>query len=343
MNQPLNSPNFDPNKNPKKEGNWLNLSLGSAIEKITGKLGKEPVPETALALHDREVMDATIFAKTAASIDSEKFTRPEFLLLIKIKYCLANGIEDYAGLNKSVKYLQAAIGAKNSYLTLDQTELRYRSSKQQDFYQYISNLMKEGGDREIFRKNIHDKLLETLPTVKTEEGKIALQAYEREINKLAEYELGLKLFSLFKTYQLADYSILKNISDLVANLKEKDTTNFKALTLLVIDKFNTFESLGKIIGLSPQQNNPETYARMLQYIALDFRNKKSYDQFKELLLVMKKWLKPYQGAMKIRQDYPAGQYKLPKEFTETIPGEGLYTKYKSSLTDKRTGHSYIEI
>jgi hypothetical protein len=82
---------------------------------------------------------------------------------------------------------------------------------------------------------------------------------------------------------------------------------------------------------------------MLQYMSLDFRNKKSYDQFKELLLGIKKWLKPYQAAMKIRQDYPADQYKLPKEFTETIPGEGLYTKYKSSLTDKRTGHSYLEI
>ena len=52
---------------------------------------------------------------------------------------------------------------------------------------------------------------------------------------------------------------------------------------------------------------------MLQYMSLDFRNKKSYDQFKELLLGIKKWLKPYRAAMKIRQDYPAGQYKLPKD------------------------------
>lgn len=50
MNQPPNFPNFDPNKNNKKEGNWWNRSLGSAIENITSKLGKEPVPETVLAL-----------------------------------------------------------------------------------------------------------------------------------------------------------------------------------------------------------------------------------------------------------------------------------------------------
>jgi hypothetical protein len=50
INQPPNFPNFDPNKNNKKEGNWWNRSLGSAIENITSKLGKEPVPETVLAL-----------------------------------------------------------------------------------------------------------------------------------------------------------------------------------------------------------------------------------------------------------------------------------------------------
>jgi hypothetical protein len=60
---------------------------------------------------------------------------------------------------------------------------------------------------------------------------------------------------------------------------------------------------------------------MLQYMSLDFRNKKSYDQFKELLLGIKKWLKPYQAAMKIRQDYPASQYKLPKDHSR---GGSLY-------------------
>jgi hypothetical protein len=335
-----------PSSPPEPQGNqsgWWNVSISSAIETLMGKMGKEPVPEVALAIHNREMMDTIVFAKTAQAIDNAKFTQHEFLLLIKIKYCLDRGLEEYAGLKQSVKYLQAAIEAKNSYLLLDQTELRYRSSKQQEFYRHIQDILDHHSDRQFFRNSVHNKLMETLPDVKSEEGKIALQDYEKEIDKLAEYELGLKLFSLFKAYQLADYSILRSISDMVISFKEKDTMNSKALALMVVDKFDIFEKLGKIIGLSAQQNTPENYAKMLQYIALEARHKKAYDQFQDLLSVMRKWYKPYQNIIRVRAEHPPDKYKQPKEFTEAIPGESLYEKYKNSLSDKRTGNTYFTL
>jgi hypothetical protein len=296
-----------------------------------------------IALHNREIMDSTVFAKTAQSIDNAKFTQPEFILLLKIRYCLDRGIEDYAGLDQSVKYLQAAIEAKNSYILLDQTELRYRSSKQQEFYQHIQSILDMYQDREFFKESVHAKLLETLPSVKTEEGKTALQDYEKEIDRLSEYELGLKLFSLFKQYQLADYSVLRSISDMVSTFQEKDTMNSKVLSLLVVGKFETFSQLGKIIGLTGPKNTPDNYAKMLQYIALESRHKKSYVQFKDFISVMKKWMRHYQAILKIRQEYPPQEYKQPKEFSAEIPGEDLYNKYRGALTDKRTGHTYFEV
>jgi hypothetical protein len=281
------STSMNPNSETKQATqSWWNRPIwgkNSLIEDLFAG-GRSPVSEDTLMLHNREKMDAHFFAKTAEAIDSDKFSNQEFVLFIKIKYCIARGIEEYEGLTESVKFLQAAIEAKNSFLTLDQTEIRYRSSKQQEFYKFVEQLIANYRDKEAFRTEVQEKLVEVLPSVKTEEGRIALQAYVKELHGLSEYELGLKLLSLFKTYQLADYSILRTISDMVSSFGEKDTVDYKGLLSLVIAKYEIFEKLSKIIGVSEKDSNPDTYTRMLQYIALSYRHKASYAKFQELLI-----------------------------------------------------------
>ncbi|GFE67779.1 hypothetical protein [Chroococcus sp. FPU101] len=324
---------------------WWKLPIWgeeSIIEYILSR-GKSPIAETAIMLHSREMMDAHFFAKTAESIDSEKFTSQEFILFLKIKYCLAKGIEEYEGLADSVKLLQAAIEAKNSFITLDQTELRYRSSKQQEFYQFVEKLLTNHEDKENFKTQIQEKLNEVLPSVKTEEGKVALQGYVKELDKLSEYELGLKLLALFKTYQLADYSILRTVADMVSTLREKEAIDFKGLIALVTSKYEVFEKLRNIIGVSEKRSNPDTYARMIQYITLGSRHKASYAKFDELLQVLRKWIKPYFAISAIRGENPPDKYRQPKAFREPIPGESTYQKYKKSLTDPKTGRIYLDL
>jgi hypothetical protein len=318
---------------------------GSVLELILTKFfqGKSEVPESVQIVHNGEMLAVRVFAKTAESIDSDKFNSQEFLLFVKMKYCLARGIEEYAGLDQSIKLLQAAIEAKNSYLTLDQTELRYRSSKQQDFYKYVESLLiSDYEDKAAFKARVAEKLLETLPHVKTEEGKIALKAYQTELNRLADYELGLKLLSLFKAYQLADYSILRTISEMVDTFREKQTVDYAGLVALVVSKYEVFEKLKNIIGVADNKSKPETYARMLQYIALTYRHSKSYAKFAELLQVMRKWYLPYRALLDIRKRYPSTAFKLPKQFTEDIAGVAIYDKYRKSLTDAKTGFTYVD-
>jgi len=319
--------------------------MRKVIELILRKLfqRKSEVPELVEIVHNREMSAVGIFAKKAESIDSDKFSGQEFLMFVKMKYCLARGIEEYAGLDQSIKLLQGAIEAKNSYLTLDQTEFRYRSSKQQDFYQYVESLLaSDYEDKAAFQARVAEKLLETLPDVKTEEGKVALKAYQTELERLAEYELGLKLLSLFKAYQLADYSVLSTVSDIVETFREKQTLDYPSLVVLVISKYEVFEKLKNIIGVADNKNKPETYARMMQYIALTYRHGKSYAQFAELLQVMRQWYLPYRAILDIRQRYPRSSFKLPKQFSEDIPGVAIYDKYRKSLTDAKTGFTYVD-
>ncbi|ACK69568.1 conserved hypothetical protein [Gloeothece citriformis PCC 7424] len=313
----------------------------SLLEDLISKFRKPSVPESIYLLHIRSMMDLQVFAKSAKALDNDKFSNEEFLLYVKIKCALRKGLNEYEKIAETVELFQVAIEAKNSYITLDQTELRYRSSKQQQLYDFVQELLIANEDKTQFRSQVKEKLNELLPQIKTEEGRNALQAYVKELDKLAEHELGLKLLSLFKVSNLADYSILRIISDLINSLKEQDVTNLKTLTVLVINQYDVFEQLGRIIGITGTDSTPETYGRMIQYITLSHRHKLSYIKFEELMKVMRQWYPHYLTVSQFREQYPPKKYTVPKDFFQPIPGIEIYEKYQKSLTDKNTGLTYI--
>ncbi|MEA5511124.1 hypothetical protein VB715_15225 [Crocosphaera sp. UHCC 0190] len=328
-----------------KDVPWWNRNVigeDSLVDELFGKLSKPEVSESAKFLHNREMTDVLVFAKTAQAIDNEKFGKEEFLIFVKMKYLLGRDLNEYAGLYRSLQLLKVAIEAKDSFISIDQTELRYRGTKQQEFYQLVENLLKDHENKEAFRQQLQESLADLLPQVKTEEGKTALQSYAKHLDKLSESELGLQLLSLFKTYQLADYSILRIISEMIQNLGKSDLQDFKSLMALVVVNYSVFEKLRQIIGLAERQSNPETYTLMIQFIALSNRHAISYLKFDELIKVMRKWFKPYHAIISIRLEHPPTEYKQPKEFQEPIPGIEIYEKYQKWLTDKKTGMSYID-
>ncbi len=339
-----NSPSRETNQNLS----WWKrpvMGEGSILEALLGGQAQEDVSESALMLHNREMMDIKVFAKTAEAIDSEKFGSEEFLQFVRLKYAITRDLDEYKGLDQSIELLKVAIDAKDSFISIDQTELRYRGTKQQDFYQYVEDLLNNETtrtDEDLFRERVTAQLDELLPQVKTEEGRTALQAYAHHLDTLSESRLGLKLLALFKTYQLADYSILKIISDIIQGLNKKDLMNLKGIESLVIINYQVFEKLRKIIGISASQHKPETYALILQYIALSYRHGLSYLKFDELINILKKWSRHYHALNGIRSAHPSEQYKQPQEFSDPIPGIAIYEKYKKSLTNPKTGMAYVD-
>ena len=317
-------------------GKWLHRWFGHLFRT------KEGISESTIFLYNRAMSDIRILGKNMQIIDNEKFGNDEFLVFIKIKYLLNKNLDEYAGLLQSIQLLQLAIDTKDSFIAIDQTELRYRGSKQQDFYQYIEDLLANHSSTQSFRQNVQLKLSETIPQTKTEEGKIALNAYSKHLDRLSEHELGLKLLSLFKAYQLADYSVLREISELVQSLNKRDLQDYQALVSLVMTNYSSFEKLRKIISVSDKNNNPETYARMIQYIGLSYRHSLSYIKFEELMEITKRWFRPYQTALSIRAAHPPHQYKQPIDFAPEFLGEDVYFKYLKWLTDKKTGTVYID-
>ena len=229
--------------------------------------------------------------------------------------------------------MKAGIIAQKSFLKLESTELRYRSRRQQEFYRYVADNLEEGIDKEDFAKKVKKKQVEILPLITTEEGRDALESYVKEINIISKYDLGLKLLSLFKKYELKDFSVLKNVSDAIEGLQGKDLFSPKNLISLVLEKYESFEKLAPILGISEAESSPTTYARILQVIGLEERHGKSYAQFEQLVQLLKNWEKPYKTIKMVREEYTSDRYQIPSEFQEDIPGIETYSQYAKYLAD----------
>jgi hypothetical protein len=114
-------------------------------------------------------------------------------------------------------------------------------------------------------------------------------------------------------------------------LEVEDLLNLDALLLLVMSKYEVFEKLGPIVGVTEENNRPETYSKMLQYIGLKKRHEVSYQKFQELLVTLKQWDIHSQTIMNVRGKYNTKEYQLPKNFIVELPGADIYKKYKDSF------------
>lgn len=313
-------------------------------EQILNSLGlkKPKVSETDIFLHNRALKDAKTLAKLAQSVDNEKFSKHEFLLFAKIKFCLHHNQNEYQELKESIQLFKDAIKVQKSYQTISQIESMCQGIKQNEFYSYVYREMKTIDNLQTFHKRINSKLSEILPHVKTEEGKSNLQNYIQELSYVCQNEFMFNLFASFSQKQLEKFSILKSIAEVTDSLKGKDIIELKALTCLVMVHYDNFEILGEMINITGKKSSPDTYARIIQYIILEKRHQQSYDKFDQLMNAMRQWYPYYQSIVGLRDEYSQTEYTIPKDFTQEIPGIELYHKYKNYLTDKKTGYTYID-
>lgn len=319
------------------------LDEDGPVEQLMEKLGlaKPKVSENTIFLHNRTLENMRRLAKSAQAVDNSKFTNHEFLLFAKIKFCLEYNREEYEGLKHSIHLFKSAVKAQKSYVIISQIESMCQGTKQKEFYDYVYEKLEKFDDSEIFKTQINQKLIEILPQIKTEQGKDKLQIYAKELICLADNIFSLQLFSWFNKKQLQEFSTLTSILEMINNLKETDVINLKTLTCLVMVHYENFEALGHIIDVTGKKSSPDIYARIIQYIALEERQKQSYGKFEQLINIMRQWYPLYQAIKGIREEYPVKDYRQPKDFAKVIPGMNLYQKYRNSLKDKKTGYHYI--
>lgn len=307
------------------------IGKSSFLSKFGDRFRKPQILESDKFLHHRTVEKLIQITNQAENLNADKFGNTEFMTFFKIKSYIARSLDEYANLDEVIELLKIAIDAQNSFSQIESTESRYCSSSQQQLYKFVNALLPQDVPPAEFTQQVEGKLAEVLPLLKTDEGKIALQAYVVEVCKISQHVLGRKLILLFKKYQLTDYSTLRSVSNTIALLDSEDLLNLDTLMLLVMVKYDVFEKLGPIVGIEEQYNRPETYSKMLQYIGLKARHESSYQKFQEFLLLLKQWEIHYQSVVNVRAKYSEKEYRLPKEFRDEVPGLKIYQKYKDSF------------
>lgn len=325
-------------KPTEKQGEtWWNKPLWgdkSMLEKIETIIHKphDNIPQEVIDHHQRVFAELKLLTPIAKALDNQKFSDLEFLAFVKISNLFSLEIGEYKGLRNYVALFRVAVEAKDSFLKIEQIELSYRSSKQQQFYRFVFELLEKHLSSKEFITLLEEKLSEILLDIQTDEGKNAVNVYGETFKTVAKQdELGLKLIFLFKKYQLDDFSLLRVMSDMVQYLLGRDLGDFQDIVTLVKANEQRFEQLGKIIELPVDKTRYEDYARMLQYIVLKQKHQVSYLQFQRLLEIMTQWTHFYVIVRDIRNDYPESEFSIPPELKQNIPGLDIFLKYKNFL------------
>lgn len=315
---------------------------------------KETVPENDVARHNEALSELKLLAPIMNALNTNKFDNSDFVFYLRLKSYFIKGFERYKDLAKSAELLRISIQAKDSFLKIEQGELRYRSSNQQEYYQFVFQLLEQyfssenqttlndnilkvdkpviKYSAEDFKGAINKKLEEILPKIKSEQGKKALRDYTSSLEILAaEKELGLKLLYIFKKFELNDFSVIKSVSEMVTSLQDKNLKTLKVVSEVVAKNKETFEKVSKVIGLSRQQSDEQTYAILLQYIALSKRHESYYAQFSRMMEVLAEWVKFYNVVENIRREFPPQKFDIPDEFSKEIPGLNILQKYQGYL------------
>jgi hypothetical protein len=289
---------------------------------------KEKVPESEIRKHRTSLTNLKFLVQKAELLDSEKFQNNEFSMFSKIKTYIAHNVYEYTDLNIIVDLINVALDAQKSFGAIYQIESQYHSKVQQEFYDFVGDLLgEESLDRPSFKKLVLQKAEAVCTLIKTDEGKNAISTYAIEISKVAEHDFGISLLRLFKKNNMSDYALIGRLGESIDRLDGANLVDLDGLMLLVLEKSNVFEKIGAVLDLKDEANSPETHRKVLQFIGLKKRYQTSYAKFQELLATVKEFHHYYQTIGEIREKYPTKAYWIPVEFTVELPGLKLYKKY----------------
>ena len=119
-------------------------------DKVTDFFNREMIHPDVILKHNQALGKSQTLQIMAQALENKKFKEKDFILLLQIKNKFSEGVGQYRGIKSYLRLFQVAIEAKNSFLSIEQIELLYRSSKQQSFYQLVFDLLDQNVSQEKF-------------------------------------------------------------------------------------------------------------------------------------------------------------------------------------------------
>lgn len=305
--------------------------FGRMVGRITGK----PVPQAVIQFHKKTSRTLSVKAWHVRRIQMEKFDNNEFVMFLRIQRDLNLNRGKHKRIKHAVELFEVALDVKDSFLLIEQTEMRFRSSTQQKFYQFIGELLTKSYTSQKALKLVGKAFKKIYPRIKTKQGQTVMKDYVSAIKNVFRHRFGIELLTLFKKSKLKYYAMLFNISRIVKTTRKKDVRDLRKLAIMVHDNRADFQRLGKILELPQELNSPNTYARMVQYVTLKYRHRSSAEQFQKLMQYLVEWEDSFKILMDIRQEYTTQRYQPINEFFAPVPAWDIYRKYKEYVDSYR--------
>ncbi|AFY38258.1 hypothetical protein Lepto7376_1944 [[Leptolyngbya] sp. PCC 7376] len=301
------------------------------FDRMVGRITGQPVPKSIIQFHHKTYRDLSTKAWHIQRIQLEKFDNREFVKFLRIKRDLTLGHGKYKGLNKAVKLLEVGLAVKDSFLLIEQTEMRFRSSSQQKFYKFIGQLLAKSYDKKKTLKLIRVAFKKISKKIKTNEGHLVMKDYVAALEIVVRHNLGLELLRAFKRSRTRYYTMLSNISKITKTIRKGDLSDLRKIAIIVRQNQADFEQLGKVLSLPSRLNSPNSYARMLQYVALKHRHQSSVRKFNELIKHLIAWESSFLTLSEIRREYTTKQYQPVDDFFSSVPAWTIYRQYQEYL------------
>ena len=309
---------------------WWNRPLignKSMLERTRALFFRQPVGEEAIMFHENTFQDMSTLTRRIVTLRDEKFGSKEFLAFVRISRSFNKGQGKYANLKEPMELLRAGLTAHNSFTNLEQIEFTHRGRKFNEFYRFVDALCLERAKADVFQQKVKTKSLEMASIIKSLEGKEALRRYVLHLNNIGSHQLSLNLLYAFKRLHFRSYNIFCVISDVLKRLKRSDLMKKEAIMTQVIQELESFDKLGDLIGLKKEQQTVQVYCLLFQYLAMSEKHNRSYEQFTGLVSQLRQWESLYQQLIKVRQQFPKTEYKVPKPFSSKVPGVEIYDRY----------------
>jgi hypothetical protein len=318
----------------KDQEQWWNRLLWgkkSLRERLNDPVFESSSNEDILSFYNLGLMQATLLAEVIRNQDKQEFVNPEFISFLKLKN---KEIDKYKDLLKSIRLLTIALQLKDIFFTLWNIENRFQGFQEQNFYDFIAELIEKNVTQSEFLTILNQRFDEDISFLDNSNIQTALKSYKKGIEILSVNNLGLKLLGNFQKNQINYMIFLKNFNDMINILIEKKYIHhLSSLEIYVNRNRNSvfFKQISKVIELSGTLNNYKNQALVIQYVGLNYKYTSDYLEFKEFLNFLSQWEKTYQIITNIRQEYKEMSQKLPQEFKQEIPGLEIYQKYHNLL------------
>ncbi|MBL1210405.1 hypothetical protein [Geminocystis sp. GBBB08] len=315
---------------------WNRPLLGNKtlMDYISSQFVKLDIPQDILYHYNSALDKLENMTVTVKALLNDKFTEKDFLTYARIQSYLDKynqHKQHYFVIGK--EFFKTLLDNLDTLIKLTEIEAEYNSPVFLAFYEYSLDLIKQKCDKLIFQEKLRKSIPSfTLKLTEEKEQKI-IKLYMKYLFMISEIDNLAKFFSLLKTNQLEYWDLFKKIKNLLEQNRINKVQDLKSFVLLVKNDDSLFRDIAtKVIKIKKDETEDELIiARILQYVALNYKYEVLYSQFQLFLSYLSKWEKTYYYILHLKNKYPSNKYNYPPNFRVKLTGFDVYKSYYDYL------------